>query len=224
MSYVLPIATRDKLVGSAVVVGKHKENILLATALHLFGESDVIQVAIPPHGGNCMQQQAYPLLQTPALKAEILSTNPFADLAILSIKPDYGSIPLPKIVHQPNLLDVGEEIIVLGYPFAPLGSMLETWTPGHVSALAKRIISIGFGIDELVLSNVSHPGSSGSAVVGKKDGILYGILRGTLSPPEVMRIGNIPIATDTSVTLVSSAHYLHELIENAIQKIEGQHE
>ena len=83
-----------------------------------------------------------------------------------------------------------------------------------------RQLAPGISVNELVLAHTSHPGSSGSAVVGKSDGVLYGIVRGTLAPPEVMKIGDIPIATDTSVTFASSAHYLQELIRVA-QEAQG---
>ena len=220
MSYVFPVADEEKLLGSAVIVSKHEKYILLATVLHLFGKSDKIQVVIPPHGGDCSKPQSYPFDNVPTILADIIVTDPFRDLAILSIKPDNAQIPLPKIARQSGQIPVSSKLAVLGYPFAPLGSILETWTPGYVTALAKRKISNFLEIDEIVLSNQAHPGSSGSAVVGLNDGILYGILRGSLSPPEVMKVGNIPIATDTSVTYATSAHYLLDLIEDAKNKLD----
>lgn len=220
MSTVFPVADNEKMLGSSVLVAKHEDKLLFATVLHLFGSTEKLKVVIPPHEGECNKQQPYPINQALAFDAEILVTDPFRDLAIFSVKPPQisGNIKLPDIPKQPNQISVSTQIAVLGYPFAPMGSMLETWTPGHVTALAKRNISNSIGIDEIVISNQAHPGSSGSAIVGLHDGNLYGILRGSLSPPEVMRVGNIPIATDTSVTYGTSAHYLNSLIKDAINK------
>ena len=216
MTIVLPLAANERLVGSAVLVGIEGDKPLFATALHLLGESKDIRIAVPPHGGNMSQAQPYPIPGTPAIPAVVAASDPFADLVILVGKESVsGNLNFPKIVGAPRAITVGSEVVVLGYPFAPIGSFLETWTPGFVTALAVRQLAPGVEVDELVLSNVSHPGASGSAVIGKSDGMLYGILRGALAPPEVLKIGDIPIATDTSVTFASSAHLVTELIATA---------
>lgn len=213
MTIVLPLAANERLVGSAVLIATEGDKPIFATALHLLGESRDLRVAVPPHAGNLSRPQPYPVAQTPAVPAIVVATDPFADLALLAgTESVSGAFALPQIVTIPRAIAVGSEIVVLGYPFAPLGSFLETWTPGYVTAHAERQLAPGIAVDELVLSNVSHPGSSGSAVVGKTDGVLYGILRGALAPPEVLKIGDIPIATDTSVTFASSAHLLVELL------------
>jgi len=220
MTIVLPLATNERLVGSAILVGVEANRPLFATALHLLGDSKDIRVAIPPHGGNLGQPQPYPLPQVSATAATVVAADPFSDIAILHGTETVGGNPtIPKFAASPRSLGVGSEIVVLGYPFAPIGSFLETWTPGWVTALAIRRLAPGVEVDELVLSNVSHPGSSGSAVVGKADGVLYGILRGALAPPEVLKIGDIPIATDTSVTFASSAHVLTELMASVKVRI-----
>jgi len=220
MTIVLPLATNERLVGSAILVRVDAGKPLFVTALHLLGESSDIRVAIPPHSGNVSRPQAYPVEQTPATLVRVAAADPFADLAILAgTETISGTFALPKIVAAANSISVGTEIVVLGYPFAPLGSFLETWTPGYVTALAERHLAPGIAVNEIVLSNISHPGSSGSAVVGKSDGVLYGVIRGALAPPEVVKIGDIPIATDTSVTFASSAHVLYELLEAATKAI-----
>lgn len=213
MVQVLPVACDGTLTGSAIVVGWEDQTLYLATALHILGSAQEIQVALPPHGGDCSQQQRYPITGTQALYAEVGAVDPIADLAILKTSGELDGVQIPKLVGQPNQLPVGSEVVVLGYPFAPLGSFLETWVPGVVTAVTRRVVTEGVEIDELVLSNIAHPGSSGSAVLGRQDSLLYGVLRGSLSPPEVIKIGNVPIATDTSVTFATSAHFLNSLLD-----------
>lgn len=217
MAQVLPIACDGRLVGSATVISTENQEVYLATAAHILGSAQIIQIALPPHGGNCALQQKYPMTsEIAAIEAEIATVDPFLDIAVIRSKgAQISGVQLPRFANRANQLPVGSEVVVLGYPFAPLNSVLETWVPGYVSALAKRVIAEDVEVDELVLSNVAHPGSSGSAIVGKVDGVLYGILRGSLAPPEVMKIGQIPIATDTSVTFATSSHYLTDLISQA---------
>lgn len=219
---VLPVTTDNRPVGSAVLVAGHKQRLLFASALHLFGDGRILGVALPPHEGNVVRPQVYPVLQAPIMATQILAADPFADLAVLvsEPQPNIAIAQAPNIVAASGNLPVGSEVVVLGYPFAPIGSLLETWTPSVVTALARRQLALGVYTDELVLGLHSHPGMSGAAVVGKHDGILYGILRGTLAPPELMKIGNIPIASDTSVTFATSAHLLHELLTAARTEID----
>ena len=217
MALVFPVAAREQLVGSAVLLAQHGNYLLFGTALHIIGEfDDDIRIAIPPHQGNCAQPQSYPVYQTPALAAHVIASNPFADIVILAAEAQTGpNTPLPRIAGAPGQISVGSDIVVLGYPFAPVGSFLQTWSPGFVVALARRQVLEGVPVDELVLSIQDQPGLAGSAVIGRQDGIIHGILRGAFAPPEVMRVGHIPIATDISVTIATSGFYLHDMIRMA---------
>lgn len=175
---------------------------------------------MPPHQGNCAVPQTYPLFQTPALAAQVVASNPFADIVILAAEAQTGpNTPLPRIASSSGQISVGSEIVVLGYPFAPVGSFLETWSPGYVIALARREPLEGVTVDELVLSNQDQRGLAGAAVIGRQDGIVHGMLRGAFSPPEVMRVGHIPIASDISITVATSAYYLHDLLRMAKESL-----
>lgn len=216
MALVFPVAAQERLVGSAVLVAQHGSHLLFCTALHLIGEFDDIRIAVPPHQGNCALPQTYPVFQTPALAAHVVASNPFADLVILATEAQTGpNTPLPRLASAPGQIAVGSDIVVLGYPFAPAGSFLQTWSPGSVVALARRQVLEGITVDELVLSIRDQPGLSGAAVIGRQDGIVHGILRGAFAPPEVMRVGHIPIATDVGITIASSAYYLQDMVRTA---------
>jgi S1-C subfamily serine protease len=216
MALVFPLAAQERLVGSAVLLAQHGNHLLFGTALHIIGEFDDIRIAVPPHQGNCALPQTYPVYQAPALAAQVVATNPFADIVILAAEAQTGpNTPLPRVTSAAGQIAVGSEIVVLGYPFAPVGSFLETWTPGHVVALARRQVLEGVTVDELVLSIRNQPGLSGAAVIGRHDGIVHGVLRGALSPPEVMRVGHIPVTTETSLTIATSGYYLHDMLRTA---------
>ena len=220
MALVFPVAAHERLVGSAVLVAQHGSRLLFCTALHLIGESNDIRIAIPPHQGNCALPQTYPVFQTPALSATVVASNPFADLVILAAEAQAGpNTPLPRVAAASGQIAVGSEIIVLGYPFAPVGSFLQTWSPGFVVALARRQVLEGINVDELVLSIRDQPGLAGAAVIGRQDGVVHGILRGAYSPPEVMRVGHVPIAAESSVTIASAGHYLHDMLRMAKESL-----
>lgn len=219
MAVVMPIAVGDGLAGSAVALEVFKGRLLFATALHVVARGGELKIAIPPHGGDASKPQLYPLATTPALLADVVTTDPMADIAILSA-------PAPDMVVLPTLrfgdghaAGVGTEVVVLGYPFAPIGSFLETWHRGHITALAQREAGPGVRIDEIVLSTPSYPGSSGSAVVSAVDGRLLGLVRGALAPPEVLRIGNIPLGTDSSITFAVNGALVGALVAQGRQII-----
>src|SRR5215217_2390806 len=125
MALVFPVAAQERLVGSAVLVAQHGSHLLFSTALHIVEDLDDIRIAVPPHQGNCALPQTYPLFQTAALSAHVVATNPFADMVILAAEAQTGpNTPLPRIASASNQISVGTEIVVLGYPFAPVGSFL----------------------------------------------------------------------------------------------------
>jgi hypothetical protein len=220
MALVFPVAAQERLVGSAVLLAQHGNHLLFCTALHIIGEFEDIRVAVPPHQGNCALPQTYPVFQTPAIAAQVVANNPFADIVILAAEAQTGTnTPLPRIATGAGQIAVGSDVVVLGYPFAPVGSFLQTWSPGCVVALARRQVLEGVTVDELVLSNQDQPGLAGSAVIGRHDGIIHGILRGALAPPEVMRVGHIPVATDAALTIATSGYYLHDLLRMAKESL-----
>lgn len=216
MALVFPVAAEERLVGSAVLVGQHGSHLLFCTALNIIGEFADLRIAVPPHQGNCAQPQTYPVFQTPALTARVVASNQFAGMVILAAEAQTGpNTPLPRIASASGQIAVGSEIVVLGYPLASVGSFLQTWNPGHVVALARRQVVEGITVDELVLSIQDQPGLMGAAVIGRQDGIIHGVLRGAFSPPEVMRVGHIPIAADISISIATSGHYLHDMLRTA---------
>ncbi|HEY6231580.1 MAG TPA: serine protease, partial [Pyrinomonadaceae bacterium] len=207
MAIALPLAVNDNLIGTAFIAGTQGNRLAFVTALHHLAAGTNFKVALPPHGGDMAQAQPYPLLQTPAFNLDVILTEPLLDLAIL-LTPvlDQKQPPaIPRFITEPREIKVGDEVIIAGYPFAPIGSMLETAQVTHVSAIGQRLVIGGGSRLELILSAQTHPGSSGSPVVRRSDGVLCGVIRGCLAPPSTIAIGNLPIGTDTSVTYATSA-------------------
>lgn len=213
MAIVLPLATGDKLISSAVFIGQKDGYPIFVSTLHQVGETQEFKIAIPPHLGNVGTVQVYPLNGTQAIGVELVKTDPIYDLAFFKGITRDLSGAVPKINMNFNEIGVGEELLVVGYPYSTLGSFLETAEIAHVSAKGRRLFMNSLKIDELIISHQTLQGSSGSAVVKRSDGSLCGIIRGTLAPPNVISIGEIPLASDTNVTYVTFSKIIGEILK-----------
>jgi S1-C subfamily serine protease len=220
LAIALPLVVGNQLVGTCFVAGQQDNQFALVTVLHLLGSGKSFQVGIPPHGGDLSQPQPYPISQIPTLKAKLALAEPFLDLAVLTFDNPKMSAPIPRFVNNTIEIKTGDEVIVVGYPFSPIGSCLETATITRVSAIGKRIGPANCGRFELILPITAHPGSSGSPVVRRSDGFVCGVIRGCLAPPSVISAGNLPLGTDTSVTYATGVDQLPNLIKYAFQMSE----
>ncbi|MBT0810141.1 trypsin-like peptidase domain-containing protein [Litoribacter ruber] len=212
MAIVLPLASDDQLVSSAVLVSQKDGFPIFVSTLHQLGASTNYKIAIPPHLGDISASQRYPLQETAAIEIDLVKIDPAHDLAIFKGRTTDFRAAFPKIHTQFNEISVGEELVVVGYPYSTLGSFLETAQITNVSAKGVRLFMDTLEIKELIISHQTLQGSSGSAVIRRSDGALCGILRGTLAPPSVVSIGNIPLASDTNVTYVTYSSILPNLL------------
>jgi Trypsin-like peptidase domain len=144
--------------------------------------------------------------------------EPLLDLAVMLLPktPDVNVPSFPSFVKNVNEIKTGEEVLVVGYPFSPLGSILETVQICNVSALGIRQMGVS-GRRELILSAQTYTGSSGSPVLRRTDGKVCGIIRGCLAPPGLLSIGNLPLGTDTNITYATSSQFIPSLIKNALE-------
>jgi hypothetical protein len=103
--------------------------------------------------------------------------------------------------------------MVVGYPFSVIGSFVLTCDLSSISALLVRVIIPGVQFPELGLSHLSHPGSSGSAVVDSDSGRLIGILRGAIAPPVSMMMGNLPVGSDSNISVATTSISINRFIK-----------
>jgi|GEM_PF-5426218 len=201
MAIVLPLAANGILISSAVLVAFKDGYPIFVSTLHQIGNKSNFQIVIPPHNGQVTATQVYPIVgDIPALDVDLIKSDPIYDLSFFKGRTTELQAPIPNILANFNDVNVGEEMLILGYPYSTLGSTLETTEISHISAKGRRLFMNRISIDELIISHQTLQGSSGSAVIRRSDGILCGIIRGSLTPPNVISIGDIPIASDSSVT------------------------
>lgn len=221
MAIALPVGVEDKLVGTGFCAGMRGTTLAVVTALHLVGDGQKFRIAIPPHNGDLSIAQVYPLQSVPAVEARLVLVEPLWDLAILLVSGANISAPVPRYIASPAEVHVGEEVLVVGYPFAALGSFLETVEPCHISAVGNRMLANKVSRYEFIVSHQTYLGSSGAPVIRRSDGAVCGVIRGCLAPPGMISIGNMPLGTDSNVTYATSAHVLPSLIEEAFH-LEGR--
>jgi S1-C subfamily serine protease len=110
--------------------------------------------------------------------AKVLGTDPYADLAVLSVDAPAGEFTPVEIVSS-STLRVGEPVIAIGNPYGLVGSLTE----GVVSAVGRSITEEtagGFAIANIIqISTPINPGNSGGPLLnaaGKVVGITAAIV------------------------------------------------
>ena len=111
--------------------------------------------------------------------AEALGTDPYADLAVLSVDAPTGEFKPIEVVSS-STLRVGEPVIAIGNPYGLVGSL----TTGVVSALGRSIMeedyASGYSIANIIQTSTPiNPGNSGGPLlnaVGNVIGITTAIV------------------------------------------------
>lgn len=112
-----------------------------------------------------------------SVTAELIGTDPFADVAVLKIG---GPIPAYAELGNSDLLSPGETVIAIG---SPLGDYRNTVTMGIVSALGRTMQSeTGYQMEDLIQTDaaINHGNSGGPLVnlAGQVVGINTLVVRG----------------------------------------------
>ena len=102
-------------------------------------------------------------------EAHVVYKNELIDIAVLKI--DVSDMPYLSISDSVKPLKIGTEIVILGYPSG-------TDVSENVSAFEGKISNYIGGIKSYITDAIAAPGSSGGALIAKKDGKVYGVLRG----------------------------------------------
>ena len=215
MTIALPLMVDDTPNSTCFVAGSCNGRILFATTLHQLGTAKKFDVAIPPHGGDFNARQIYPLERVQTVELDYVVSDHVLDLAIMVTK--VAQIPTlpPRFLGSGQSITIGEKLAVIGYPFAPIGSFLETVTSTTVSSLGLRVVAGIPFVREFTVNVLAHVGLSGSPVVRKSDGVICGVLRGCISPPPMMMTGSLPIGNDSTIAVCVASEHLPRLILQA---------
>ncbi len=110
-------------------------------------------------------------------KAEIVSIDHKVDLAIIMLE---GTHHYASTLGMDEGVYIGEEIIILGYPFGnkvadDVMSMSVSFTRGYVSSMQTKN-----GRQQALLDISAKAGNSGSPVIGVSSGNVIGVLSGSI--------------------------------------------
>ncbi|MDR0318893.1 MAG: trypsin-like peptidase domain-containing protein [Nitrososphaerota archaeon] len=148
--------------GSGFVYSFQGQNVVV-TNYHVV--QDVTDLSVTFHNGN-----GYPAL--------VLGSDPYADLAIISVDAPAVEFKPLKIVSSSTLC-VGEQVIAIGNPYGLVGSL----TTGVISALGRTIsgdMTNRFSIANVIQASTPiNPGNSGGPMlnaVGEVIGITTAIV------------------------------------------------
>ena len=101
-------------------------------------------------------------------EAEVVATDPAADLAVIRVSPPEGIEWQPLELASPESLRVGYSVVALGSPFG----LLETMTTGIVSALGRSVpIDSGlsgsnYSLPDVIQTDTAiNPGNSGGPLL-----------------------------------------------------------
>lgn len=102
-------------------------------------------------------------------EADVIYKNEQIDFAVLKI--DSNNMPYLLISDSVRPLKIGDEIVIMGYPSGIDISR-------NVSAFEGKVSNLLSGNNTYITDAVAAPGSSGGALIAKKDGKVYGLLKG----------------------------------------------
>src|SRR5690606_13813153 len=97
MAIVLPLATTDRLLSSAVLVGQKDGYPIFVSTLHQIGQCKEFKIGIPPHSGSISSIQEYPIDVVPAIDVDMIKADPIHDLAFFKGRTTDIRAPFPKI-------------------------------------------------------------------------------------------------------------------------------
>jgi len=156
--------TSDGSVQGSGFVYKFQDRMVVITNYHVVHDTSALSVTFSNGNG-------YP--------ASVLGTDPYADLAVISVDAPATEFAPVKIVSS-SALRVGEPVIAIGNPYGLVGSL----TTGVVSGLGRSIteedFAGGFSIANIIQTSTPiNPGNSGGPLlnaVGNVVGITTAIV------------------------------------------------
>jgi S1-C subfamily serine protease len=180
--------------GSGVIL---REDGYILTNNHVVESASSVRVTLPDSG---------------SLPAEVVGTDPTADLAVLKV--DATGLPVPAFAERTP--EVGDTAVAIGSPFGLEGSV----TSGIVSALNRSLPGQATLVDMIQTDAAINPGNSGGALVNGRSEVI-GINTAILS--EVRQNNGIGFAIPITTALPIAEQIIDKgFVEHAQLGISGQ--
>ncbi|MER6533769.1 serine protease [Streptomyces sp900105755] len=186
-----------RLLGSCFPVGpKH-----LATALHVVAPNDDGLVAFVPAISGIAEYQDTSSTGWRGSPVKIAAVDAIRDICVLEV-PGEWKFSLGHSVTGTDVLSLGDEVHVYGYPHMDYGRKVMTFQRSHVGA--KVLISNhGVKVKHAVINTQLRPGQSGGPVFHVATGTLCALVTGSYAPDAQ---GSILVSGVDPVTLHQTGH------------------
>ncbi len=145
--------------------------------------------------------------------ATVLGTDPYSDLAVVSVKNAPASEFKPVTIVSSSSLSVGEPVIAIGNPYGLVGSL----TTGVVSATGRTITenaSGGFAIANIIQTSTPiNPGNSGGPLLNSV-GDVVGITAAIVSDSQGLgfAIPSDTILREVSALITAGSYHGHSYL------------
>ena len=195
------------LLGTAFAINKPG---YFATAAHVVNHNDNGLILIF-NGMNSMQDYQDTLKnQFQSIPAKIAEINPICDVCIIKTE---TTIQSTMQLSSTDKIQVGQEVVVFGYPHSDHGRMVLTQQNTHVGAKVL-IESAGLPFKNIILNIQTRPGQSGGPIINPKTLEIVGIIIGSYAPKTSggISLGGIDPQTLHQTTHAISAEYIKEMI------------
>lgn len=136
------------------------------------------------------------------MEVDLIYSDPINDIAVLISNMEEQKNTMQTFFKKTSDINIGDDLLMVGYPYVGLNSLLETGKKTHISALGQRLFMGNIKMEEFIISHQTYSGSSGSPVITISDGVICGRVRWGLTLPEAISIGNMPLGTDSNITFV----------------------
>ncbi|MEK5272431.1 serine protease [Aeribacillus sp. FSL K6-8394] len=188
----------------------NKSNLLVTAAHVVNGSNENLFIRLNTNYKSGYQDTTVQQSQLVPVKIEAI--DPFRDICVLSLQGGQ-SVQSNLKLGTADIVNPGEEVVVVGFPHSNLGRIVLTQQTCEVGA--KILLSSkNIKSKHLVLNIQARPGQSGGPVIRTLDGALIGILIGPYVPTLKggIRLGDIDPQTLHQTTHAVSAGYIERMI------------
>ncbi|MEU0455612.1 serine protease [Streptomyces sp. NPDC006129] len=188
---------RGALLGSCFPVGPRH----LATALHVVGPSDKNLFAAFPAVPGPAEYQDTSIADMGAEPVTIIAVDALRDICVLEA-PQNWVFSLPYTLTGTDVLSLGNEVHIYGYPHMDFGRKVMTLQRSHVGAKVL-IANNRVKSKHAVINTQMRPGQSGGPVFDVRTGSLCAMVTGNYAPDIA---GSMIISGVDPVTLHQTGH------------------
>lgn len=147
---------------------------------------------------------------------QLVQNDAINDVALLKFKNDIQPIVSPNIFGNPENVECGSSVAIIGFPFGNSGLHIQSLTHGIISSKIKTSV----GVKLLQFDSMIHEGNSGSPLIELHTNKIIGIVTNRFNPSAggaTIMMGNRQMGVETNISYATSIEYGEELLTNQLK-------